>query len=73
MYFINISGLGKITKPLTNVLKSKKKNTERAEPTMSFDFLNLKNKSLESKTKISKFENSTKIVKRRKMFILRLL
>ena len=46
-------------KPLANVSKLKKKNIERTGLPMSFDFLNLKNESLESKIKISKFRKGT--------------
>ena len=56
--FLNISSVGETTKTLTNVPKSKKKNTKRDELTMSFNFLNLKNESLESKIKILKLKKS---------------
>ena len=59
IYFANISSREETTKPLANVSKLKKKNIERTELTMSFDFLNLKNESLESKIKISKFRKGT--------------
>ena len=54
--FLNISSVGETTKTLTNVPKSK--NTKRDELTMSFNFLNLKNESLESKIKILKLKKS---------------
>lgn len=56
--FLNISSVGETTKTLRNVPKSKKKNTKRDELTMSFNFLNLKNESLESKIKILKLKKS---------------